>query len=273
MDIIIASSRGEGLETELKKHHPSPNHVKVIFSSGARINNIKYTAMSIAKQNPHQNIHFYVLGGYCDVSERISYHIKTGHSSKKYEEFVFEEDPESAVPRVSGLIDDASRLMNTTNTTPVFCTIAPSYLHTWNKIRLSQHQTCMLKHNDQQYQDMQKNMIYSIVEINKHIVRTNISNNMHTPKLADVVIRKKGKGRGYRLFADKFRDGVHPTDDTRERWAELILSAIKINRTPSPSMALSKRPAASHSDSGSECEHDSSKSKKRSKFNTERKKF
>ena len=126
---------------------------------------------------------------------------------------------------------------------------------------------------------MQQQLIQSIVEINKHIIGINKDNAVHTPKLADTILRKKGKGRGYRMNADGLIDGVHattginqttgepePDNDTRRRWAELILEAVSINRAP----RIAKRPEQAATSPASGSESDSGHPQKRHKFTAER---
>ena len=102
MDVIIADSRGRGLETEMQNIHPNPENLTVIYSSGAKINSIKRTAHQFKRNHPHQEIHFYIMGGYCDVNERVGHRIR----GDVYEEFIFREDLESAVGRVTSMFED-----------------------------------------------------------------------------------------------------------------------------------------------------------------------
>ena len=279
MNIAIASSRGEGLEDVIKELDPSSN-LEVIYSSGAKLMRIMHTALPIIKKNPHHNIHIYIVGGYCDLTERLGYQMNINGREKRYEEFVFREAPESAVPRVIGLLHRVNEALSQTNSTPIFCTIPPSHLHKWNTTRLSQPgKTCMLNYTEEDYIHMQRQLIHSIVEINKHIIGINKDNGVHTPKLADTILKKKGKGRGYRMNADGLVDGVHPTtginqttgepepnNNTRRRWAELILEAVSINRAP----RLAKRPEQAATSPASDSESDSEHPQKRNKFTVER---
>ena len=74
MDVILASSRGKGLEELMKPLHPSPHKLTVIYSSGARMHKLINQATNILAHtpNPH-DYHIYIIGGYCDINERISH--------------------------------------------------------------------------------------------------------------------------------------------------------------------------------------------------------
>ena len=279
LDIVIASSRGRGLEDIIIKQemHPSPQNFMVIFSPGARLKSIITEARSIRKAHPRRFIHFYILGGYCDTSSRISQNIK---NKGFYEEFIFREDPESAASRVAGLFREANTALSTPHTKHTFCTIPPSDLLKWNKTRLQQKKTCTLKYTEEEYTNMQKNLNKAIVLINGHIMDINKENQTHTPKLADSIMKKKGKGKGFKLYADRLVDGVHPTtgynektkkgdpkNNTLKRWAEQIVEAIVVNRAPRPSMTAVRTAPLSESDP----ESDSERPYKRPKFNLERK--
>ena len=73
MDVIVADSRGKGLEKELRKLHPSPQSVHVVYESGARLAKITSSAKSLLDEteNPESH-HIYVMGGYCDLNEVVS---------------------------------------------------------------------------------------------------------------------------------------------------------------------------------------------------------
>ena len=144
MDVILASSRGKGLEELIKPLHPSPHKLTVISSSGATMHTLLNKAINILAHapNPH-DYHIYIIGGYCDINERISYqlhHLRNIHNRRaQYEEFIFRENPIAAASRVTDLIEKASDQIHSLHALPIICTIPPSSLDTWNHIRLRQH--------------------------------------------------------------------------------------------------------------------------------------
>ena len=267
-DIVIASSRGEGLEELIRQGHPSPQNVEVIYQSSATLSIIKSMALNLIRNSPTDDIHLYILGGYCNLTQVIS---STRHSygrTFKYQEVVFWEDPETAVPRVTNAIHDTFNALNKTHIKPIFCTIPPAFLNIWNKTRLRQHKTSILKHTDK-YDNMNLRLMDSCIRINKEIIRLNATHNAFTPKLADTVILKQGKHKGYKKFEHALEDGVHASDNTKQLWAGLILDAIMRNRgwkAPKPTI-LAEVPAQTDSDS----ESDQRQPQKRCKFTSERK--
>lgn len=195
MDLIVASSRGEGLEADLKKLHPSPQNVQVIFKSSATLQKISKLATDFMTNTTlaPETIHIYVIGGYCNLNEVLNSKMSVNGRGATYQEFVFREDPESAVTRLTGLLQSTADKIAELNALPVLCTIPPSDLATWNRVRLSQRKTCMLTH-EHKYEHMQYNLITTLVDINKSIASINISRNMQTPRLADTMMKKKGRG-------------------------------------------------------------------------------
>ena len=145
--------------------------------------------------NPH-DYHIYIIGGYCDINERISYplhHLRNIHNRRaQYEEFIFRENPIAAASRVTVLIEKASDQIHSLHALSIICTIPPSSLDTWNHIRLKQHQTAMLQFFAT-YPKMQNNLIETILSINTNIIAINQSKHAFTPKLADTIIKNLGK--------------------------------------------------------------------------------
>ena len=267
-DIVIASSRGKRLEELVRQGHPSPSNVEVIVRSSATLSTLKSIALDIIRKSPTDNIHMYIVGGYCDLTQVISSTKYSYDKQFRHEEVVFWEGPETAVPRVTKAIHDTYNALNKTHITPTFCTIPPAFLHKWNRTRLGQHKTCMLKHTDK-YDDMNQRLMDSCIRLNKEIIRLNTTHNAFTPKLADTVILKQGKHKGYKKFEHALEDGVHASDDTKKLWAGLILDAIMRNRgwkAPKPTILVEVPP---QTDSDSEPEQ--RQPHKRSKFTSERK--
>ena len=88
---------------------------------------------------------------------------------------------------------------------------------------------------------MQELLNQSIFEINRYITSVNESNNMATPFLAKTIVEKRGNKKP-RVYYDRLQDGVHApkpvfcpvmkkwTSPLREKWAERLFHAIRINR-------------------------------------------
>ena len=267
MDVILASSRGKGLEELIKPLHPSPHKLTVISSSGATMHTLLNKAINILAHapNPH-DYHIYIIGGYCDINERISYplhHLRNIHNRRaQYEEFIFRENSIAAASRVTDLIERASDQIHSLHTLPIICTIPPSSLDTWNHIRLRQHKTAMLQFFPT-YPQMQNNLIETILSINTNIIAINQSKHAFTPKLADTIIKKPGKNKGHRIHYSRLVDGVHPTESVKGDWARILMQAITKNRSAAMTRSLRTVTLAQSPSPDSDSESDSDIAKRR----------
>lgn len=258
MDIILASSRGKGLEPLIKNRHPSPSTVHIYSTSSASIHTLTNQATSIIQQytDPH-NCHIYIIGGYCDLNEIIQHRLPGLYTYRggvaRHQEFIFRETAAQAITRITKLISEMSEHIKSLHALPVICTIPPSSLTTWNHIRLKQHKTSLLTHY-KQYQHMQQQLITAIVEINKNIIAINHSNHVHTPKLADTILTKPGKNKNHRCHYGRLVDGVHPTEAVKEDWAIKLTDAMCKNRaTPETTREIfTAQSSCAESDSGSD---------------------
>ena len=269
MNYIISSSRGKGLEdiiiNKLRQENLSSFHVQVISTPSAKLSKLKSIALDIIASSPSDDIHIYFIGFFCDLTTIVRSQIQHNGRWSAYQEVVFEEDPEQAVPRLSELLQSTHTDIAKTNATPIICTIPPGNIQKWNTTRLSQTKTCTLKHTDK-YPQMQTHLNNSIVEINKIIISLNSSIKAHTPRLADWVLRKKGKNKGYKTFDKALDDGVHASAATKKIWGEMIAEAVIHNRSQSSYRLLITIPNGP--DSGSESDREFPN--KRQKFHSER---
>ena len=80
---------------------------------------------------------------------------------------------------------------------------------------------------------MQHNLIQATVDINKYIISNNDKNGMPTPRLAKKIIKKSGKSRKtHRVCYAKLPDGVHPIENTAEKWINIISLTILVAKRP-----------------------------------------
>ena len=64
MDVILASSRGKGLEELIRPKHPSPNHLFIKSTSSANLHLLTIQAINIiSKAKNPSNHHIYIIGG------------------------------------------------------------------------------------------------------------------------------------------------------------------------------------------------------------------
>ena len=184
MDVILASSRGKGLDELIRPKHPSPNHLFIKSTSSVNLHLLTIQAITIiSKAKNPSNHHIYIIGGYCDLNEIIQHKIAIQRNAR--------EEPEAAVSRLTGRLETTSQTIANHNAKPILCTIPPSSLHTWNYTRLLQRKTAMLEHF-KQYPSMQQNMIKSLLTINTNIIGINKKHGSYTPKLADTIIKNLG---------------------------------------------------------------------------------
>ena len=262
MDVILASSRGKGLEELIRPKHPSPNHLFIKSTSSANLHLLTIQAINIiSKAKNPSNHHIYIIGEYCDLNEIIQHKIAIQRNAR-YQEFVFREEPEAAVSRLTDRLVTTSQTIANHNAKPILCTIPPSSLHTWNYTRLLQRKTAMLEHF-KQYPSMQQNMIKSLLTINTNIIGINKKHGSYTPKLADTIIKKPGGRKKHRVHFSRLVDGVHPSQSVKEEWANMILKAIEINRSSITTAHIKSIPAPPSSDSDSDPEHEHQKKKRK----------
>ena len=101
IDVILASSRGEGARRTHQTTPYSPHKLTAISSSRATMHTLLNKAINILAHapNPH-DYHIYIIGGYCDINERISYplhYLRNSHNRRaQYEEYIFREKPNSS---------------------------------------------------------------------------------------------------------------------------------------------------------------------------------
>ena len=228
MDAIFASSRGKHMRPIMDKQHPNPKHLFISAKSGATLEDLGRTAEAYVKKSSHpQRCHIYFMAGLCDVTYRDwdpDY-----SSNETYDEVIFNESPHQAFIRLRHTINYISNRITSLGAKPCFATIVPSSLKTWNNIRLEQNKTAFLIHHNH-YDDMQTNMIKAILQINQHISAINQSNQMITPYIAETVITACKKPKPPRIHYNRLEDGVHPSDELREKWVDRIVTAIKKNR-------------------------------------------
>ena len=228
MDIILASSRGREMNSELRKIHPCPDNLLIKFIPSAGLSSLAGLVPSFTGRGEAGSIdHVYFLAGLCDVTN-MSFDDRWSYEFGHYEEVIFNESPHEAVSRVQEIYRSVSESVTKANAIPCFSTIPPMSLETWNTIRLNQQKTSFLIHH-RQYESMQENLINTIIDINRFIIHLNIANQMTTPYLASTILSNV-PGRKMRVHYSRFSDGVHPTQELNKKWAKKLNNAIRDNR-------------------------------------------
>ena len=145
-------------------------------------------------KHPTQKVHVYFLAGLPDITsfERSS--------NGMYQEVVIWETAEEASLRVIQTIREAEETVKELGAIPIFCTVAPMSLKTWNSKGLQQHKTTHLKHSQHYFGPSQDNPHYTynmqitlenaVTHINQNIYSINHHNGMYTPKIAEFIFKR-----------------------------------------------------------------------------------
>ena len=254
-DYVFCSSRGSSrnsqqnpitlydhLSYNLSNYYYPTNQNQLIFNirPGSKIINIVNDIIRRHRERGSpENSHAYVIGGYCDITDReviTDYRIRNSATgvfqSVRYEEVTFmrhtvEEAYKAAIFRYA----EAAGRLKEEGLRPCFATVPPSCLAKWNDYRLYHGSTAFLIH-EHQYSDMQRAMNIAITKINGFICKLNSLHSMATPYLAGTVLSTRSRhNKDPILQRHKLYDGVHADDDLIEEWASKIQAAIEQNRS------------------------------------------
>ena len=221
-NIIVASSRGKNL-TSLKDEY-----TELYYKGGGKYHHLSSEAIRRikSKQDTQNKTFVYFLAGLPDVTRKINRDYFMNGCLRHYEEVIFKEEPTSAANRVIKAIKTAETTIKTHNAIPVFCTIIPCTLDTWNHHRLNNHVTTHLLHFSD-YTRMQENLHTTIHLINQQIHVINSSKNVITPRISKEVTYKRGGHWRYRY--GRLWDGTHATEKLNKKICEILKLAIEKN--------------------------------------------
>ena len=137
---------------------------------------------------------------------------------------------QETIDHVKNEITNCAESISQAGGIPCFCTISAVDLHAYNNSLVEKRKTAHL-HHTAFYQDMMKNIILVLDEVNSFISSTNEQYGMHTPYCHFTVKVRRGKKKAYyKYMYNRLKDGVHGTAQTIESWAKAISAAIKNNR-------------------------------------------
>ena len=213
MDVFVATSRGRGLE----EYFSIKSRTAISVLPGGLLEDLTEKAERLLVSNPHkyedvQDLHpnfVYVLGGLPDLTEKVK--------DRNYLEIIYNESTTTTTPKMITKLLAADQKIKSLNAIPCFSTISPMSLDTWNHHRLYTNKTSYLVHHHH-YSDMNHLLNESIMDINNFIMDLNNINNVETPNFAASIIKKRGRGRDYRIKYNKLVDGCHPTKDVIKKW-------------------------------------------------------
>ena len=253
MNIIVATSRGRSLQELSRRREDTILSVH----PGAKLKFLEDVALSYLNHaDDNTTTHVYFVAGLPDVTFRRKYSFFLRGRYRKYEEVIM---PDSDVDEITRDIMDTftctAEKIKKTNATPIFSTICPMSVITWNRRRLSQHRTSHLA-SFPSYPLMQAKHEAVILKVNQAIHLLNRANMMNTPRLANPVIyRRKGQ---VRCRYGKLVDGVHPNRNLQKEWVDILDKVLDLNRS-TPIHLPSHQPTMKPEE-----EYDSDSSEKRS---------
>ena len=162
---------------------------------------------------------------------------------KRFYEEVINGAANSIHTNVLKIIKAAVKSMKNARATPIFSTICPMSIRTWNRHRLSRHRTSHLNHFTK-YDHMQSVLEDAIILISTSILSINSKNQVATAKICQPIMYFR-KGH-LRCRYGKLPDGVHPIPKINITWTQTLKTVLarnwasldKIaphhNNTPSP---------------------------------------
>ena len=218
MDQVVATSRGRGID------------VNGTVLPGADLVELTAEAIRLIKTRATQDVDWpvitYMIGGLPDsVTKVVDY-----YGGMKYEEVIFPGSPlNTAADVLSTIRASMDSISVNTGAIPIYATIAPMSVETWNNTRMKQGKTSHLLHF-REYANMQELHNETIVYINSAIVDINRSRGLSTPHFASQVLQKRGMDMPYRFRHNRLVDGCHPTESVIAKWKEEMTTTITRNR-------------------------------------------
>lgn len=210
--VVIADSRGGGLQDEICRITPDHIAVKVlVYPDRGIIQAVKESEKAINWWQPSQ---IYVMNGICDITMRDK-------NTKKVS--VREPSTNTAIASYIQSMDTVTHflriLLDGRRYQLVFSEIVGMDMATYNGTRYPHDQQAVLDS--------------TIHGVNAEIVAWNNARDVVTPWLAKEVHRNKKNGQKITRYHKLSEDGLHLTTELRTRWADLIVKAIHKNEEKS----------------------------------------
>ena len=243
MDIIVATSRGNGL-TALRKE----KNTKLMVFPGGKIRDMAQAAVNtLCSLPPSQSTNtVYFVSGLPDTTLKLKKKFHMNGRNRFYEEVIINSTAKNIHTHVLKIIKAAEKSIKNANAIPIFSTICPMSIRTWNRHRLSRHRTSHLNHFTK-YDHMQSVLEEAITLINTSILSINSKNQVATPKICQPIMYFR-KGH-LRCRYGKLPDGVHPIPKVNTTWTQTLKTVITRNRAsldksaPSPQLHTPSSPS------------------------------
>ena len=206
-------------------------NIHATTSPGAKLNSLVKEALSFIRERKNDVVLVYFMAGIPDITQRVvraeQFNKYLGVYEHKYEEVLYTDTVTSSVNNFINKLLDASDSVSRAGGVPVFCTVAPMSLRTWNRKRLEWGVTSRLLHEDR-YDLQQKNLEEAILLINSAIQEINKFNGVATPRLGQEVLKGSLHGKVTRHYG-KLTDGCHVNDNVAFNWARTLQNVMQIN--------------------------------------------
>lgn len=203
--IIIADSRGAGLQSEIDILNDGNYDIKVIIRKGRGMTQaVIESTNKLMWTRPDQIV---VLAGICDITrkDRITKMVSLQDS-----------DADLILGRIDNSLGEIEHHLSLKLTersyTVTFCPITGMDIAKYNGL--------VAEHPDQE------NLDRIIVEVNKAIIARNSMNHVVTPWTASEVHYNKKGGRKKTRYYKLASDGLHLSDTLKEKWARILYNAI-----------------------------------------------
>ena len=230
MNIVVATSRGRGLKAIERKR----NDVVMSVHPGGKLWRLKKEALHLIKEMGDSDATrptlVYFVAGIPDITIKKQANFKLYGRHRHYEEVVMpESNLDTLIKDMTFLFVSTAECIKKAGATPVFATIAPMSIATWNSHRLHKHRTTHLTFF-KNYDIMQTKLELLISSINKNIHQINKSNNVHTPRLSkSIMYQRRGHSRcRYGMLVD----GVHPSLKLSASWIDTLDRVFDLNKIP-----------------------------------------
>lgn len=208
--IVVADSRGHGLQSELNRLATPGFDIRVLVSPGKGL--VAAVCEAESKLFWWQPEQVYIIAGICDVTK------KNKHTNRVS---LRETNPLLAVSlykfHMESIRESLTTKLGNDDCTVVFGELVGMNIAGFNGTR---------------YPDQQQSLLNEIVEqVNMEIVAQNTSRELVTPWIARTVHKNRRDGRKIHRYHKLATDGVHLTQDLKEMWAQEILKSIYKNTT------------------------------------------
>ena len=221
MNAIFGDSRVGSLKRHRSKHSFKLEVEDIWAKGGAKLFDMqKFVSKHIVLHHPPitpGKTHYYIGVGICDLTTKLSIF------ENNYQEVICVENKTNSF---SAELDELNKKILRENGVPVFMTIYPMCLMTWNTLRLNQNKTSELNYRNE-YSQMQRNLEQAVIECNNHIIETNKNNKVHTPMVHLNMLRNR-KNKKYYLYK-MLEDGCHPSEYLIDEIIKSIDRAMALN--------------------------------------------